>query len=201
MSKIIQSKLQAAAVLPAMAVSPRRVAEAGSRVSPLEDLFGRTHTYLRVSLTEKCNLRCTYCMPEQGVKLSANDKLLTGDEIVSLVRLFVKLGVNKVRFTGGEPLVRKDCLNIVRQVGQIPGLEKMGMTTNGIALARRVNELKQYGLNQLNISLDTLKEKKFEFIAKRNGWSKVMNSIEAAMQAGFSPVKVSTSKFQYSKQF
>ena len=179
--------------------------------SVLQDTFGRQHTYLRVSLTEKCNLRCknifvkqffihilgffivttgTYCMPEEGVKLTQNDKLLQGHEIVKLISFFVTYGINKVRFTGGEPLVRKDCLEIIREVGRIKGLEKIAITTNGITLAKKVKDLKLAGLNQLNISLDTLEPKKFEFIAKRNGWSKVMNSIDASIQEGFSPVKV-----------
>ena len=129
-------------------------------------------------------------MPEEGVKLTQSDKLLKGSEIVSLVNLFVKNGVNKIRFTGGEPLVRKDCVEIIKEIGQIKGLSKIGLTTNGITLARKIKDLKEAGLNQLNISLDTLEAKKFEFIAKRNGWSKVMNGIESALEAGFAPVKV-----------
>lgn len=129
-------------------------------------------------------------MPEEGVSLTANEKLLTGDEIVKLVKFFAKLGVNKIRFTGGEPLVRKDCVDIVRQVGQIEQIKKIGMTTNGIILSRKINELKESGLNQLNISLDTLEEKKFEFVTKRKGWSKVMKSIDSALELGFSPLKI-----------
>jgi molybdenum cofactor biosynthesis enzyme MoaA len=158
--------------------------------SILEDTFGRWHTYLRVSLTEKCNLRCTYCMPEEGVKLTQNEKLLTGSEIVTLVGMFARLGVNKVRFTGGEPLVRKDCLDIIRECGKIESINKIAMTTNGIVLAKKLSDLKAAGLNQLNISLDTLEEKKFEFIAKRKGWSRVMHSIEEALRMDFTPLKV-----------
>ena len=155
-----------------------------------QDTFGRTHNYLRISLTERCNLRCTYCMPEQGVKLTQNEKLLTSSEIVSLVRLFVRNGVNKVRFTGGEPLVRKDCVDIIKQVGKIDGLEKIAMTTNGILLSRRIKELIENGLSQVNISLDTLEEKKFEFISKRKGFTKVMDSINAALDHELTPLKV-----------
>lgn len=129
-------------------------------------------------------------MPEEGVQLTTNEKLLTKSEIVRLVRFFVSLGVDKIRFTGGEPLVRKDCLEIVQEVGRIDGLTKIAMTTNGILLGRKIDELKKAGLNQLNISLDTLEEKKFEFIAKRRGWSRVMASIEKALDLGFAPVKV-----------
>jgi molybdenum cofactor biosynthesis enzyme MoaA len=158
--------------------------------SILKDTHGRTHTYLRISLTERCNLRCTYCMPEEGVPLSPNDSLLRTDEIINLVKLFVKNGVNKVRFTGGEPLVRKDCVELIKEIGKLDGLQKIGLTTNGIVLARKIADLKNAGLNQLNISLDTLQEKKFLFITKRNGFNKVMNSIEAALDTGFSPLKV-----------
>ena len=156
----------------------------------LEDTFGRSHTYLRISLTERCNLRCSYCMPEEGVKLTRSEHLLNAGEIRKLVGIFVQHGVNKIRFTGGEPLVRKDCVDIIRDIGQIKGIQKLAMTTNGITLTRKLKELKQAGLNQLNVSLDTLKEKKFEFITKRNGWSKVMESIDAALDMGYSPLKI-----------
>jgi molybdenum cofactor biosynthesis enzyme MoaA len=130
-------------------------------------------------------------MPEEGVKLTKNDKLLTSSEIVSLVNMFTKFGVTKVRFTGGEPLVRKDCVDIIREVGKIEKIKNIAMTTNGILLSKRLSDLKQAGLNQLNISLDTLQEKKFEFIAKRKGWSRVVDSIHHALDIGYSPVKVS----------
>ena len=116
-------------------------------------------------------------MPEQGVQLTKNDQLLTGDEIVGLVRLFVKAGIDKVRFTGGEPLVRKDALDIIKEIGKMDGLKTIAMTTNGILLTRKLPELKAAGLNLLNISLDTLHDKKFEFIAKRKGFSKVIDGI------------------------
>lgn len=160
------------------------------KASILEDTFGRFHNYLRISLTERCNLRCTYCMPENGVKLTNNEKLLTSNEIINLVKFFARKGVDKVRFTGGEPLVRKDCVDIIREVNKIDGIKKIAMTTNGIVLSRKLNDLKEAGLNQINISLDTLQEKKFEFIAKRKGWSKVMESIDKAIELGYSPLKV-----------
>ncbi len=103
-----------------------------SSIAPvLKDTYGRDHTYLRVSLSERCNLRCTYCMPEEGVPLTPKNDLLQAHEILKLVKLFVENGVNKVRFTGGEPLVRKDCVEIVREVGKIEGLKKIAITTNG----------------------------------------------------------------------
>lgn len=134
-------------------------------------------------------------MPEEGVKLTQNEKLLSAREIVRLVDYFVKLGVNKVRFTGGEPLVRKDCVDIIRDVSKLDGLKKIAITTNGLVLSRKLDELKSAGLNQINISLDTLEEKKFEFIAKRKGWSRVMESIDKSLNAGFLPLKVNISPF------
>ena len=124
------------------------------------------------------------------MKLTRSEHLLNAGEIRKLVGIFVQHGVNKIRFTGGEPLVRKDCVDIIRDIGQIKGIQKLAMTTNGITLTRKLKELKQAGLNQLNVSLDTLKEKKFEFITKRNGWSKVMESIDAALDMGYSPLKI-----------
>ena len=162
--------------------------------SILTDTHNRHHTYLRISLTERCNLRCSYCMPEEGVPLTANANLLQTPEIIKLVKIFVKNGVNKVRFTGGEPLVRKDCVDIIKEVGQLEGLKKIGLTTNGITLGRKLKDLKEAGLNQLNVSLDTLQEKKFMFVTKRNGFKKVMGSIEAALDTGFSPLKVKTQR-------
>ena len=158
--------------------------------SILQDTFGRNHTYLRISLTERCNLRCSYCMPEEGVPLKPNSDLLQTSEIIKLVKLFVANGVNKVRFTGGEPLVRKDCVDIIREIGKLNELQKIGITTNGIVLDRKLKDLRAAGLNQLNISLDTLQEKKFQFITKRNGFSKVMRSIDSALDYGFKPLKV-----------
>ena len=175
-----------------------QVRQISDKKSPiLLDTHGRDHTYLRISLTERCNLRCSYCMPEEGVPLTPNTNLLQAEEIVKLVKLFVKNGVNKIRFTGGEPLVRKDCVDIIKEISQIDGLKKIGITTNGIVLARKLGALKAAGLNQLNISLDTLEEKKFQFITKRNGFSKVMKGIDAALDMGFSPLKVSSSYVIY----
>lgn len=157
--------------------------------SQLTDLFGRKHNYLRISLTEKCNLRCTYCMPEEGVQLSKKDNLLKSDEIIRLISLFARLGVNKIRFTGGEPLVRSDCVDLIRETKKI-GIQTISMTTNGILLPRKIVELKEAGLTHLNISLDTLQEKKFEFISKRKGWNKVMEGIKLARELNFKPLKI-----------
>ncbi|XP_044773277.1 molybdenum cofactor biosynthesis protein 1 isoform X2 [Neomonachus schauinslandi] len=156
----------------------------------LTDSFGRQHSYLRISLTEKCNLRCQYCMPEEGVPLTPKADLLTTEEILTLARLFVKEGVDKIRLTGGEPLIRPDVVDIVAQLRQLEGLRTVGITTNGINLARLLPQLQKAGLSAINISLDTLVPAKFEFIVRRKGFHKVMAGIHKAIELGYSPVKV-----------
>ncbi|EDL23633.1 molybdenum cofactor biosynthesis protein 1 isoform 2 [Mus musculus] len=156
----------------------------------LTDSFGRQHSYLRISLTEKCNLRCQYCMPEEGVPLTPKADLLTTEEILTLARLFVKEGVDKIRLTGGEPLIRPDVVDIVARLHGLEGLRTIGLTTNGINLARLLPRLQQAGLNAVNISLDTLVPAKFEFIVRRKGFHKVMEGIHKAIELGYKPVKV-----------
>ncbi|KAM6182510.1 molybdenum cofactor biosynthesis protein 1 [Erethizon dorsatum] len=156
----------------------------------LTDSFGRQHSYLRISLTEKCNLRCQYCMPEEGVLLTPKADLLTTEEILTLARLFVKEGVDKIRLTGGEPLIRRDVVDIVAQLYQLEGLKTIGVTTNGINLARLLPSLQKAGLSAINISLDTLVPAKFEFIVRRKGFHKVMEGIHKAIELGYNPVKV-----------
>ncbi|NXG22340.1 MOCS1 protein, partial [Grallaria varia] len=156
----------------------------------LTDSFGRQHNYLRISLTEKCNLRCQYCMPEEGVKLTPKSELLTAQEIITLARLFVKEGVEKIRLTGGEPLIRPDVVDIVGQLYKLEGLKTIAVTTNGINLTRLLPRLKEAGLNAINISLDTLVPAKFEFIVRRKGFHKVMEGIHKATELGYRPVKV-----------
>uniref|UniRef100_A0A8C2YAA5 Molybdenum cofactor synthesis 1 n=1 Tax=Coturnix japonica TaxID=93934 RepID=A0A8C2YAA5_COTJA len=156
----------------------------------LTDSFGRQHNYLRISLTEKCNLRCQYCMPEEGVQLTPKSDLLTAQEIITLAGLFVKEGVEKIRLTGGEPLIRPDVVDIVGQLYKLEGLKTIAVTTNGINLARLLPRLKEAGLNAINISLDTLVPAKFEFIVRRKGFHKVMEGIHKATELGYRPVKV-----------
>ncbi|XP_040105693.1 molybdenum cofactor biosynthesis protein 1 isoform X2 [Oryx dammah] len=166
----------------------------GERAVPfsafLTDSFGRHHSYLRISLTERCNLRCQYCMPEEGVPLTPKADLLTTEEILTLARLFVKEGVDKIRLTGGEPLIRPDVVDIVAQLRRLEGLRTIGITTNGINLARLLPQLQKAGLSAINISLDTLVPAKFEFIVRRKGFHKVMEGIHKAIELGYSPVKV-----------
>ncbi|KAK2878650.1 hypothetical protein Q8A67_019441 [Cirrhinus molitorella] len=156
----------------------------------LMDSFGRRHNYLRISLTEKCNLRCQYCMPQEGVKLTPRSQLLTAEELLMLARLFVREGVNKIRLTGGEPLIRPDVLHIIAELRKLEGLKTIAVTTNGMNLTRLLPSLKKAGIDLLNISLDTLVPAKFEFIARRKGFHKVMEGIEKAIEMGYNPVKV-----------
>ncbi|XP_070698825.1 molybdenum cofactor biosynthesis protein 1 isoform X2 [Pempheris klunzingeri] len=156
----------------------------------LTDNFGRRHSYLRISLTEKCNLRCQYCMPEEGVKLTPRGQLLSTAEVLTLARLFVREGVEKIRLTGGEPLIRPDVLDIIAELRKLEGLKTIAVTTNGMNLARLLPKLKEAGLDLINISLDSLVPAKFEFIVRRKGFHKVMEGIDKAIEMGYNPVKV-----------
>lgn len=156
----------------------------------LMDSFGRLHTYLRISLTERCNLRCHYCMPAEGVDLTPGSQMLTQNEIVRLASLFVSSGVDKIRLTGGEPTIRKDIEEICLQLSNLKGLKTLAMTTNGIVLAKKFPKLKECGLNLVNISLDTLVPAKFEFMTRRKGHERVMEAINVAVKLGYNPVKV-----------
>lgn len=155
----------------------------------LTDSFGRQHSYLRISLTEKCNLRCQYCMPMEGVTLTPKEQVLTTEEIIRVAKLFVSEGVDKVRLTGGEPMVRKDLVNIVEAISDL-GVKQIGLTTNGLLLKRRLSDLHKAGLTHLNVSLDTLIPQKFELITRRRGWERVIEGIDVALALGYSPVKI-----------
>ncbi|KAI0639936.1 molybdenum cofactor biosynthesis prote [Trametes polyzona] len=169
-------------------------AERGAAVSPfLVDTFNRRHNYLRISLTERCNLRCFYCMPSEGVELSPPDHILSDDEVIRLATLFVKSGVTKIRLTGGEPMVRKGIVDIVGRLHQLRkyGLQSIGMTTNGIALHRKLPALVENGLTHLNISLDTLDPFKFEIMTRRMGHDAVLRSLQTALASrGLQSVKL-----------
>jgi cyclic pyranopterin phosphate synthase len=157
----------------------------------LLDRFGRQATDLRLSLTDKCNLRCTYCMPAQGLEWLSKQSLMTADEILRVVGISVeKLAIRELRLTGGEPLVRPDLVSIVRALGkQHPGLP-ISMTTNGVGLDKKAQELKDAGLTRINISIDSLHEETFELLTRRPFLSKVLAGIEAARTAGLGPVKI-----------
>lgn len=156
----------------------------------LVDSFGRVHADLRVSVTDRCNIRCQYCMPAEGVVFKPHDAILTFEEIERVVRVAASLGVRKVRLTGGEPLVRHGIGQLVRMVAAIQGIEDLAMTTNGVLLADFAEELKQAGLQRLNISLDTVRREKFRQIARRDALPKVLRGIAAARRAGFQHIKL-----------
>ncbi|CEO95471.1 GTP 3',8-cyclase [Plasmodiophora brassicae] len=168
---------------PAAAQKPTKAP--GPDPATLTDKFGRRHSYLRISLTERCNLRCHYCMPEQGVTLTPSEKLLTAKEIQRVASVFVKAGVNKIRLTGGEPLIRKDLPQIVESLGDLraDGLESISMTTNGIRLQASLVDLIYAGLNTVNVSLDTMDSLRFQLISKRMGHHLVIRGILAAVDA------------------
>jgi cyclic pyranopterin phosphate synthase len=155
----------------------------------LRDSFGRAHNNLRVSVTDRCNLRCTYCMPEDVV-FRDKSELLTFEEIAAFVRVAAGLGIDKVRLTGGEPLMRRGLPELVRLVVGIPGIQDVGMTTNGLLLARQARELYAAGLRRLNVSLDTLDPGRFRELTRRDGVEEVVAGLLAAKEAGFGPIKV-----------
>lgn len=159
-------------------------------MNKLVDTFGRAHTYLRISVTDRCNLRCSYCMPPEGLNWKTKSEILTYEEIIRIARVFVDLGITKIRLTGGEPLVRKDLHVLVEHLKQLPGVQTIAMTTNAVLLAQQAQALKSAGLTALNISLDTLNKTRFADITKRNDYDNVMRGIEAALEVGFAPLKL-----------
>lgn len=155
----------------------------------LRDSFQRVHNNLRLSVTDRCNLRCTYCMPEEVTFLDRGE-LLTFEEMVRFVRIAAELGVDKVRLTGGEPLLRRDLDKLVRMLVAIPGIRDLGLTTNGLLLAAHAQPLWDAGLRRLNVSLDTLRPEVFKELTRRDGLEQVLAGIAAAKAAGFHPIKV-----------
>lgn len=150
------------------------------------DRTGRTIEYLRISVTGRCDLRCVYCMPENGVEPLCHGDILSYEEILRIARLMVGLGVKKIRLTGGEPLVRKNLPELVRGLKSIPGIERVCLTTNGILLSEQLPELKSAGLDSVNISLDALGAETFKKITRRDGVDKVLQSVDDAVSAGLS---------------
>ncbi|HEX6988933.1 MAG TPA: GTP 3',8-cyclase MoaA [Bacillota bacterium] len=159
------------------------------RQGPLVDRFGRTVRKLRISVTDRCNFRCVYCMPED-VEFMPAGELLTFEEIERVVRILAPLGVHKLRLTGGEPLLRPDVPDLVARLAAVPGITSVGMTTNGFFLARQARALKEAGLSSINISLDTMDRQRFIQIARRDFLDEVLDGIRAADEAGFAPIKI-----------
>lgn len=154
-------------------------------MGPLIDGFGRKINYLRISVTDRCNLRCSYCMPEAGIVQKSPGEILTFEEIVTIARLAAGLGINKIKITGGEPLLRRNLPRLFSLLSSVPGLQDMSLTTNGTLLARYAKELKESGLKKINISIDTLRQDKFERITRLGCLGQVLKGIDAAKNHGF----------------
>jgi cyclic pyranopterin phosphate synthase len=165
-------------------------AELGNQQVPLLDSFGRRHNNLRISVTDRCNIRCFYCMPAENVKFKPRAEILSFEEIERFVRVVARLGVNKLRLTGGEPLVRADMPGLVAMLAAVPGIDDIALTTNGILLAEQAQALKDAGLDRLNISLDALNAETFKQITRRDGFERVLEGIFAAQRVGFEKIKL-----------
>lgn len=189
--------LEADCPTPAAIEYPEINVESGSSFKPqpraLSDRFGRVATDLRISITDRCNLRCTYCMPEQGLEWLAKDSVLTDDELVRLVTIGVRdLGITDVRFTGGEPLVRPSIVELIARVAELPQAPRIAMTTNGIGLETKAESLVAAGLSRINISLDTLQPERFLTLTRRDRHQDVIAGLAAAKAAGLAPIKINT---------
>lgn len=158
----------------------------------LIDMFGREITYLRISLTPSCNLRCVYCMPPEGIPAPKSDELLSNEEILSFMRQAALLGISRVRLTGGEPLLRKGLVELVRSLSAIPGIDEISLTTNAMLLEKYAAALSEAGLSRVNISLDTLNPEKFTRITRGGQIGKVFRGIAAAETYGLTPIKINT---------
>lgn len=161
-----------------------------SQSGPLVDRFGRTHRNLRVSVTDRCNIRCFYCMPLENVQFKPRHEILSFEEMERFVRVAATLGIRKIRLTGGEPLVRHDVDQLVGSLVRMPGIEDVALTTNGILLPQQAEGLKRAGLHRLNISLDTLNKERFQKIARREGLQRVLDGIAAALEVGFERIRL-----------
>jgi cyclic pyranopterin phosphate synthase len=160
------------------------------RSGPLVDRFGRQHTYLRLSVTDRCNYRCTYCLPATGVRWLPKADLLRFEEIEQIARVLVGLGVRRIRLTGGEPTLRADLPRLVERLAALPGLDDLAMTTNGHAFAHQARALAQAGLRRVNVSIDALDPDRFRAITRGGDVARVLEGIKAALDAGLSPVKL-----------
>lgn len=157
---------------------------------PLKDKFGRVIDYLRISVTDRCNLRCLYCMPASGCPFKPRERILRYEEILPIARLMARLGVRRFRLTGGEPLIRRDLTTLIAGLAEIPGVEDLALSTNGMGLAQRALALKKAGLRRVNISLDSLDEETFRRITRFGDWREVWRGVWTALEAGLDPVKL-----------
>ncbi|WP_167628172.1 GTP 3',8-cyclase MoaA [Listeria valentina] len=156
----------------------------------LTDRFGRVHDYIRISVTDRCNLRCVYCMPEEGLKFLPHDEVLQKDEIIDFMKVMVQFGIKKVRITGGEPLLRTDIVEIIRGISAIPEIEDIAVTTNAMYLAKKAEALKEAGLTRINVSLDSLHEDRFREITRGGRLQKVIDGLKKAEEVGLFPIKL-----------
>jgi len=156
----------------------------------LQDRFQRTINYLRISVTDRCNLRCVYCMPPQGITWQPHSSIMRYEEIVEVARVMAGLGLREIRLTGGEPLVRPGVAGLVRMLSGLPGIEDIALTTNGLLLEKMAAELAEAGLRRVNVSLDTLKPERFARISRGGDWSRAWRGLEAAQAAGLTPIKL-----------
>ncbi|HUQ94973.1 MAG TPA: GTP 3',8-cyclase MoaA [Bryobacteraceae bacterium] len=159
-------------------------------MTPLVDTFGRLHDSLRISVTDRCNIRCFYCMPEDAANFQPRAEILSFEEIERFVRVAVRLGVNKLRLTGGEPLLRKDLPVLLAKLMAIPGVDDLGLTTNGVLLPQFAGPLYDAGLRRINIHLDTLDRERFRKITRRDDFDKVLQGIDRCLALGYGPVKI-----------
>ncbi len=158
----------------------------------LFDQYKRKHDYLRLSITDRCNLRCVYCMPKEGLPFFPTDEVLSQDEIVQLVENFAEMGISKVRITGGEPLLRTDVVDIVRRIKDVEGVDDVSMTTNGLFLTKKAEALKEAGLDRLNISLDTFDPDRYKEITRGGNIQQVLDGISFASKLNFKKIKLNT---------
>lgn len=158
----------------------------------MRDSHGRNINYLRISVTDRCNLRCIYCMPEQGIESLSHEDILRFEDTLKIVRVAASLGIKKVRYTGGEPLVMKDIDKLIYETSKQPGIDDISITTNGILLSDMASNLKKAGLKRVNISLDTLNSEKFKSITRVGNLDKVLKSIDKCLSLGLKPVKINT---------
>ena len=154
------------------------------------DHYNRNINYLRISVTDRCNLRCKYCMPEEGVNLQSHSEIISFEKIIEVVKIGITFGITKVRITGGEPLVRKGIVSLIEEIAKIQGIEDLSMTTNGILLKKYAQSLKNAGLNRLNISLDTLNPNKYADITRTGNIQDAIDGILEAKNLGFNPIKI-----------
>lgn len=158
----------------------------------MKDSFGRTIDYLRISLTDRCNLRCIFCMPEEGVPLLSHEEILRIEEILAVTREMASMGLKRVRLTGGEPLLRRGLVDLVREMRSIPGIEEITLTTNGTLLKDLAEPLKKEGIKRLNIGLPSLDPERYRLITRRGDLNQALEGLQSAIEAGFNPIKLNT---------